>query len=210
MLMSRVRLTTALTALLVLTWIGPATAQVPVTGVDRIEEDWVLVLGTPSPEEAGPQITMTMSPVGDNTQMSMSFNLNYREDPFLAGGLQLRAWSGSSAIGQDSQETAQCSTPSETIRWTQRMSLSGGRLQYEVVGGQSTTWAKFGQGEHLTVPTDLSLASLDGYKASESVARSGVGWQSNRVTSLTLNQVRYYKNGALVAIIKEPQAVLSN
>ncbi len=205
----RARFALALAALLPLTTNEPAAAQAP-AGVDRIEEDWVLVLGTPSADEAGPQLTTTMSPVGDNSQMFMSFNLNYRDDPFLVGGLQLRAWSGTSAVGQNTQETAQCSTPGETIAWTQRMSLSGGTLQYQVTGGQSTTWFKFGQGGQLVVSVGSSLASLDGYNPSLSVSKSGAGWQSNRVTSLKLNQVRYYKSGALVAIINTPQTVIAN
>jgi hypothetical protein len=183
------------------------TATATPAGIDRIEEDWELVLGTPSPEEVGPQITTTMSPVGDNQSMFLSFNLNYRDDPYQAGGLQVRAWSGDRSVGSMTQGSALLRTAGETITWTQRMSLSGGELSYEISAGDSTTWGKFGQGGLLGVGTTASLSSLDGYSPDVSVQSSSPTWQSNRVTSMRLVEVRYYRGGNLVATDDTPRSV---
>ena len=96
---------------------------------------------------------------------------------------------------------AGCARPQgETITWTQRMSLSGGNLNYNVVNGQSTTWGKFGQGQGtLGVSMPSTLSDLGAYKPDYSVSKSGVSWQSNRVTSMTLLQVRYYSGGQLIS-----------
>lgn len=187
----------------------PAAGQA-VSDVDRIEEDWELVIGTPSVVEAGPQLTTTMSPVGDPSQVAFTFNLNYRDDPFRVGGLQLRAWSEKQEVAEDTQEASQCSTEGETISWTQRMSLSGGLLHARVTGRRSTTWSQFGQGGQLTVSMPSSLASLDDYSPAVSLSKSGAGWQSNRVTRLQLKQVRYYRGDQLVGIIETPQTIIGN
>jgi hypothetical protein len=39
------------------------------------------------------------------------------------------------------------------------------------------------------------------------VAQSGVGWQSNRVTEMTLVQVRYYRGGQLISTDNGPRSV---
>jgi hypothetical protein len=182
--------------------------QAQTTDVDRVDEDWELVLGTPSPAEAGPQITTTMSPMGDNALMFMSFNLNYRDDPFQPGGLQLRAWSGEQAQAQDAQKTNLLQTTGETITWTQRMRLVGGTLTYEIVAGESTTWGKFGQGELLDVIVPTSLTSLDGYRPAVTAERSGATWQSNRVGQMRLLRVRYYRGGSLVATDETARTII--
>jgi hypothetical protein len=191
------QLRTALALLLAVFAAGRLQAQT--TDIDRVDEDRELVLGTPSPAEARPQITTTMSPVGDNALMFMSFNLNYRDDPFQPGGLQLRAWSGEQAQAQGTQKTNLLQSTGETITWTQRMRLTGGTLTYEIVAGESTTWGKFGQGERLDVVVPASLTSLDGYRPAVTVERSGATWQSNRVDGMRLLRVRYYRGGNLVA-----------
>jgi hypothetical protein len=190
----------------------PARAITPSApaGIDRVEEDWEVVVGTPSPTEVGPQMTTTMSPSGDNKVAFASFYLNYRDDPFRAGGLHLRAWSDSQAIAQDTQRYELLSTSNETITWTQRMRLSGGSLTYEVVSGESTTWPKFGQGEQLDVIVPSSLTSLDAYRPDYTAANSGVSWQSNRVASMKILRVRYYSNGQLVSTDETPRTIVGN
>ena len=92
-------------------------------------------------------------------------------------------------------------TTGETITWTQRLSLtSSNTLTYQVVNGQSTTWGAFGQAQGFPALTfTAQVSSLANYSPMTSVGNSGVGWQSNRVTQMTLTQVRYYSGGQLVA-----------
>jgi hypothetical protein len=201
-------------ALIVTLLMGPAPSAVFWTGtaigpIDRVEEDWELVLASPDIVACGPQITTTMSPVGDTQVQSMSFNLNYRDDPFATGGLQLRAWDGSSVAAEDSRGSAQCETQGEVITWTQEMSLSGGQLVYVVKDGSSTTWGEFGRGEQIRVTVSTSLTSLDAYQSEESVDNSGPGWQSNRVASMRLVRVRRYSGGQLASVDETPRVIIA-
>ncbi len=198
--MSRFRLAFAPIFLLILTAGGTSPAQTVInSNIDRIEEDWVLTVGTPDLDAAGPQMTTTMSPVGDNSRLFFAFNLNYRDAPFQAGGLQVQGWAGSTkVVSSNSQRTQRCSTSDETITWTQRLSLSGNIMTYDILSSESTTWDKFGQGGNLRLSVASSIVSLDQYDPAVSVKNSGVGWQSNRVTKMTLREVRYYSGGSLV------------
>jgi hypothetical protein len=176
-------------------------AQLPSLVPDRVEEDWQLIIASPDTEGAGPQITTSMSPVADDSTPFVAFDLNYREYPsFQPGGMQVQVWSGKQLLSTATDETAQCSTPNETITWTQAMSVSAGNVSYQVTNGQSTTWGRFGQGQQLAVSFPSSSGDLGGYSPEISTANSGVSWESNLVTSMKLVQVRYYAAGALIRI----------
>jgi hypothetical protein len=85
----------------------------------------------------------------------------------------------------------------------------GGERSFQVINGQSATWGQFGQSQGLSgVNLSTSLSDLGAYKPNYSVAKSGVSWESNRVTSMTLVQVRYYKSGQLIATDSNPRSVL--
>ncbi|MBX6314915.1 MAG: hypothetical protein IRY99_18660 [Isosphaeraceae bacterium] len=194
--------------ILVLDLAGTTWAQVSAPVIDRVEEDWELTIAEPDVAGAGPQITTTMSPAGDNAICFVAFNLNYRDSPFQAGGLQTQAWAGrSTPEDSKSQGVAQCSTSGETISWTQVLALSGGQVTYDIKNGDSTTWGQFGQGGNLKVAFAAPLTSLAAYSPDVSVAKSGVGWQSNRVTSMTLVRIRYYAGSTLVRTDSTPRPV---
>lgn len=166
---------------------------------DRVEEDWELVIATPDPAAAGPQIATSMSPTADDSSPFVEFDVNFRQSPnFQAGGLQVQVWSEKRLLDSSSSGTDQCNTPNETITWTQSMSLSGGSVAYAIKNGQSTTWGQFGQDNQLSVSYTSGLSALDGYSPDTSVTKSGVTWESNYVTSLRLVQVRYYAAGKLI------------
>jgi hypothetical protein len=189
---------------------GPA-APSGLDGVTRVEEDWQLVLGDPDNLGCGPQITTTMSPVGDTRAESFSLNLNYRDDPFQVGGLQARSWVGDQAQAQSTYSGAQCLTTGETIRWTQRLTLSSGRAYFQVVSGSSTTWGTFGDandGSALWVAMPSSVTTLDQYQPAESVGNSGAGWESDRVRQMTLVCVRYYQGDQLLATDANPRNLI--
>lgn len=177
--------------------------------IDRVEEDWQLVVDQPDVEAVGPQITTVMSPVADGSSPFVAFDLNYSEYPsFQAGGMQLQVWSGTRLLDVSSEGSAQFGTPGETVTWTQRLSLADGTIAYQILDGQSTTWGQFGQGEgNLGVSFATSLADLSQYNPATSAASSGATWQSNHVTSLTLLCVRYYSNGSLVRTDATPRSI---
>jgi hypothetical protein len=168
---------------------------------DQVEEDWQVVIASPNPDEVGPQITTCMSPVADGSAPFVALDMNYRDvQTFQPGGLQLNVYSSGNVLDSSTQGSALCQTANETITWTQRMSIASGQVTYTIVNGQSTTWGQFGQNAGLDpVNFPASVTWLDSYSPDVSVAKSGAGWQSNRVGSMTLLRVRYYRNGQLLS-----------
>jgi hypothetical protein len=186
-----------------------AAGAMPAPVLDQVEEDWQVVIASPDVEGIGPQITTCMSPVADGSTPFVAFDLNYREYPtFRPGGMQIQVWSAAQIVDSADQGTAVLATMGETITWTQRMSVSGGMVSYQVNNGQSTTWGKFGQGNAmLNVGFNSAATSMAGYSPDTSVAKSGVTWESNLVTSMTLLQVRYYSNGQLISTDTTPRPI---
>ncbi|RUL86726.1 hypothetical protein [Tautonia sociabilis] len=188
----------------------PARAQEVPAVFDRVEEDWELVIGEPDLLAEGPQITTTMSPLGDITGLFVALNLNYRSQPsYQPGGLEVVSYDGDRVLGTSTQRTSRLATEGETITWTQSLRLSGGLLDYEIIVGNSTTWGRFGQGSgaNLAVRIATGLESMTAYRPTTSVSYSGPGWQSNRVSSMRLMRVRYYNGGMLVSTDETPRSV---
>jgi hypothetical protein len=171
--------------------------------IDQVEEDWQVAIGTPSPAEVGPQLTTCMSPVSDGSTPFFALDMNYHDYPsYQAGGIEAAVISNTDGSVQDysTQGEGVLQTANETITWTQRMSLSSGTATYTVVNGQSTTWGTFGQGYDLDpISFTTAVTSLASYSPATSVAKSGAGWQSNRVSQMTLVRVRYYSGGRLIS-----------
>jgi hypothetical protein len=180
---------------------------------DRVEEDWQMVLATPDTTVNSPQVSTLMSPTGVLTDSALQFKLNYRDEPdYQAGGLSAQVWQGTQFVSNSDQGSAQCGTASESITWSQRMSLSGGNLNFKVFAGNSTTWGQFGVNDgDLAVSTSSSIGDLSGYSPDSSVANTHVTFGVNRVTSMTLLQVRYYQGNTLLSTDTTPRQVnLSN
>ncbi|WP_169977834.1 hypothetical protein [Tautonia rosea] len=205
--MNRPRIVQAVGPLLAVAWIATAgawnaAAQSPTSPIDRVEEDWELIIIAPDAIAEGPQITTSMSPVDSQAGQFIVFNLNYRSQPsFRSGGLELIAYNGEAVLATSTQHTSQLSTANETITWTQSLGVSGGTMRYQIIEGQSTSWGQFGQGSgaNLGLTVATSLSSMSGYYPETSVGFSGVGWQANRVKSMKLLRVRYYQGNTLVA-----------
>ena len=190
----------------------PTTQQTPPP--DRIEEDWQVIVASPSPSESGPQITTTMSPEGDNARHFVAFNLNYRDTPFRAGGLEVRAWSGKTLLRASASitHTQQLATDNETITWTQRISLRSGTIFYSIQNGHSTTWGSFGGTSpdyeltgHLAAYFTCNLSDLSAYNPDYSSGQSDVGWQAQRVSQMRLLRVRYYADNVLIRTDSTPR-----
>ncbi len=195
---------------------SPGVAQTGDGAVaDRVEEDWEVVIGDPDPDSTGPQITTCMNPDSGSSGF-VAFCLNYRDvSGWQPGGLQVKAYGEASGASQDrpllvsaTSDTESLETDDETITWTQRISVSGGALSYSILNGISTTWGSFGQGVGtLGIAYGASLSDLGSYNPADSVKLSAAGWQANRVTSMTLLRVRYYKGGVLIKTEDAPRAV---
>jgi hypothetical protein len=163
---------------------------------DRIEEDWVLVVdGTAS--DQGPQVNTVMSPTADLSQAAVSLGINYCQTPaFAAGGLQVLVFNQNGLASSSTLATNPINA-SETVKWTQRMRISDGNVQFSIPSMTSTAWG--------TVASDSPLASFSisddtftSYSPATSVASSGGAWKTNGLTSLTLSQVRYYSGKTLI------------
>lgn len=192
-----------------------AATQNPLRGdggpnIDRIEEDWEVLIGEPNPDEEAPQIINVFSPEvtsdGDGVSYPEGefavFELNHRTQPdYQDGGMQLQHWTGTQLdevqSWTDERDSCLLSTTGEVITYTLRMSLYDSRLHFSVRNGQSDTWGSFG-GESLRLVSDTSLPNLNGYSTANSTANSRIGFASYRVTRFVLKQVRYYSNGQLV------------
>ena len=69
------------------------------TAVTRVEEDWELVIGTPSTNSDAPQVTCLISPLPNADSYHATFVVNNHDMPtFVAGGLQLQVWNGKTLL----------------------------------------------------------------------------------------------------------------
>jgi hypothetical protein len=196
------RLSGGLLAIAVLLSAGVASGQ----EILKIEEDWQLIISQPDPATFAPQVTTTLSPVGNLDSTYAVFDVNLRNIPsYEAGGVQFQLWHGNTALVSQKQNTGTLlHVADETVSWTQRQSISDGQLVFEVVNGKSQTWGDFGG---LSLASTTELTNLNGYNSSVSLANSAVGFASNRVTSFKLLAVRTYSAAGLIGQDTEPKVV---
>jgi hypothetical protein len=189
--------------------VGAALAQSP--DVMQIEEDWELVVGTPSANSDAPQVTCVIAPVGNVDGVYATFVVNHHDVPaYGAGGLQLQIWDGKTLLASKLfPNHAVLATPGETIRWTQVMKITSEGLVIEVTNGSSTTWGAFGEEGTLKLVVPTTLTNLNGYSAAVSAENSNVSYAGNRVQSLTLKHVRAYGAAGLIAEDNDPRVVHS-
>jgi hypothetical protein len=184
-------------------------AQTPI--VTQVQEDWELVIGTPSQNSDAPQVTCLISPVGNADSLHATFVVNHHDMPaFTAGGLQLQTWNGDEILASIRYPNqAVLNTIGETIRWTQVMRITAEGLVFEVVGGSSTTWGNFGGEGTLKLMVNTSLENLNGYDPAVSVKDSAVSYAGNRVRLLVLKRVRVYSATGLIGEDNNPRIVHS-
>jgi len=161
----------------------------------RVEQDWELQVGTPSPQTDAPQIVCVISPTENVEGLHAAFELNQQTLPsYVRGGLQLQVWNGETSLAERKfPNNNVLALTDETITWTMRMNLAGTSLTFEVVNGQSRTWGAFGgQGYLQASVQSTTLTDLNGYNPQVSVDNSGAGFAGNLVKSLTLKESRLY------------------
>ena len=183
----------------------PAYADGP--SIIRIEEDWEMVIGEPSPSSDAPQVTCAISPLPNLDWLSATFLVNSHEVPnFTAGGLQLQAWRGEQLLdSRHAPNQAVLATPGEVVRWTQVMEKAPDGVKFQIINGTSTTWGNFGDDDALKLNIPTSLPNLNGYNPEVSVKNSGVSYAGNRVRSLVLKKVRAYTAEGLLAEDDNPK-----
>jgi hypothetical protein len=180
----------------------PAHAFVGAT-VMRIEEDWEVVVGEPSPDENLPQLYVVTTPTGNVDGQYSVFEINNLLLPdFYGGGLQFQTWWGDQATGEAHHSNySSLASNGETITFTTRMRAWGdGTISFRIQNGQSTTWGAFGNNNSLRIVRDCELSDLSTYNPESSAKFSRVGSGRGRITTFRIKQVRYYDaNGNLIS-----------
>lgn len=158
--------------------------------VVSVEEHWELQISEPDTERSAPQTTMVMSPNGNVAGVHFLFTLNHANVPeYAPGGLQVQSWLGGELVHEHTANSnVALNHSNEVIRWTQRLSLQDGNLQFQIRDGESETWGAFG-GDELTLEVATLQSNLNSYRPSVSLGESQVGYAENRVVSLTLTKL---------------------
>jgi hypothetical protein len=170
--------------------IAPAWADD--SDVVEVEEHWQLSVGGPDATRNAPQVTMIMSPVDNLSGTFFALTLNHWTYPdFGAGGYQLQKWHGPECVAsKHGIKTAQLHHDGEVVTWVQRLTVHDGELKFQVTNGMGETWGSFG-GWGFSLQTSTHLKKLNGYRPGISIDQSGIGFAGNRVSSLTLQKIRW-------------------
>ena len=187
---------------------SPALADDPV--IIKVEEDWRVEIGTPSPDDHAPQIVTVLSPVGNLDHEYSVFELNHRTYPdYQAGGMQLQRWwcEWLSTTRIWHHNTQNLNINDEVITYTSRMSLEDGDLLFQIRNGVSQSWPDFGTHWHLKTRHLTTLGDLDDYSPDVSATNSRVAFAKHRVRKLVLVQVRYYSQAGLETTDVTPRIV---
>jgi len=172
------------------------------TPIVRVEEDWVIEIGTPDPADHAPQIVGVISPRNDLEGVHAVLELNHVTQPsYVAGGMQLQRWYGPDILDYRFHPSDNLlATENEVIRYTMVMRISNGRLRFSVTNGSSQTWGAFGSYRQLYTSVPTQASDLTGYSPLTSIQHSRVGYASHRVKKYALKEVRYYSATGLVAV----------
>ncbi len=166
-------------------------AQVAMGDIVRVEQDWVLLVGSPDTNLCSPQLFILMYPESGGDYWT-EFLINYCDQPsFSAGGVQIQVWQNNTVLdgADNSPNQSVLYTENETVSFTLSMHLLSGNLHYRAKNVSSTSFGNIG---NLTTNVPYLPANLNNYSSADTVTNSGILYGSNRVQSLTLKQVRKY------------------
>ena len=181
-------------ACFIIAW-GVAPAGVA-ADVERVEEEWELILLDPAPAMTAPQVTCFISPTGNLDSLYAVLEINQQTYPgYTSGGIQLQVWDGGTVIAHKEDSNSKVlATAQERITWKTIMESKGATLKFQVLAASSTTWGDFGATDRMMIVVNPSSArpvrDLNAYTPTLSVSKSCVGFASNRVQSLVLTKVR--------------------
>lgn len=187
--------------------LAPSAGAFDAQPVTKIEEDWEIQIGEPSPDEVLPQIYIVTTPTGDLDGQYSVFEINNLLLPdFYGGGLQFQTWWGDQATGEvHHSDYAALSTTGETVTFTVSMRVLDGNLYFRVKNGNSATWGAFGADPTLRIAQPSNVSDLSGYNPEKSARFSRVGSGRGRVTKFVLKQVRYYNGTTLLSTDTTPR-----
>lgn len=105
--------------------------------------------------------------------------------------MQLHIWQDNTLLGgaDNAPDQAVLANDNETVTFTLSLHAYEGNLRFKVKNMSSTS---FGNTASLTATVPYQPPSLDGYSTDDTANNSGILFGSNRVTSLTITQVRKY------------------
>jgi hypothetical protein len=179
-----------LAALALLAWMTSTGSAIDIV---EIQEHWELSIGEPDAASSSPQVSMVMSPNNHLYGHFFVFTLNHHSDPeWVPGGMQVQHWDGEDVVESHiGPQEGVMTNANEVVRWVQKLSLSSGQLNFEIVSGSSTSWGAFGGQGHLKAAFATNLSNLNNYYPGISIQQSGVCFAGNRVKSLTLTKLRW-------------------
>jgi hypothetical protein len=172
----------------------------------QVEEDWELLVGEPNVLANAPQVSMVMTPFANIEGYHFLALLNLRTHPdYRAGGLQVQLWNGESLVSyHNSPQEELLHHTGETVAWTQRMQLSGGNVVFSIVDGLSASWGNFGGQGYLVASFPSTIDNLISYNPYVTLNESGITFAGNRVSSLTLKQIRWITDSGQVYSVSAP------
>ncbi len=196
----------ALTAILTVAFMGFAVNVGTAYDVIKVEETWELTIGDPSIELNAPQVTMCMSPYANSTSEYFALTLNFRTQPdYVPGGMQLSVYNDESLTSfVHAPIGGSLDQGTETVQWTQTMTLSDGLVTFDLANGTSSSWGSFGGPGWLRQSIRTGGQNLNGYRPAVSLAESEIGYAGNRVASLTLKRIRWYASNGKVYEVNAP------
>jgi hypothetical protein len=158
----------------------------------KIEQDWEVVVGDPDVSLCSPQLFVLLWPASGGDFWN-EFLINYNDQPtFSAGGVQIQVWQGNTVLdGHDnSPNQAVLQLQGEVVTFTLSMRVtSTGDLHYRAKNVSSTSFGNIG---NLVASVPYNQPNLNSYSTDDTVNNSGILFGANRVTSMTLKQVRKY------------------
>lgn len=187
----------------------PTVVLAQSTAIDRIEEDWELVISEPDPNVEAPQVINILSPNGTTYGNYFLLELNHGTQPeYILGGRQLQHWFGESFRSQvTASAPGVLCIADESIRYTLALSIDDGVMKCQVRNGQSVSWGEFGGTSSDRLSTSTSLNSLNWYRTETSVNGAKIGYGSFRVSRFRLIEVRKYSDNQLVSRDTTPHVV---
>ncbi|MGD9853386.1 MAG: hypothetical protein AB7U20_00385 [Planctomycetaceae bacterium] len=192
---------------LCLTPAGAVQADGP--NIIRVEEDWELAIATPDPEANAPQVVCVFGPEDPDHNTHAVFELNHGTMPdFAAGGMQLQCWWQNYLLSyRNHPNFSQFEAAIDTVTFTTVTELAGGKLNLEIINGNSITWGAFGGEGYLKISLNTWRQNLNHYDANKSVEHTRVSFGANRVNRLVRREVRYYSANGLESTDSEDKYV---
>ena len=114
--------------------------------VVRIEEDFIIDIAVTDSHNTAPEIVTVFGTSDPTVGLHAVFEMNHSTYPtFVDGGMQIQGWHGGYFLrARRHPNFAALATTVERITYTCRTRLNYGRLEMEVINGQSVTWGAFG------------------------------------------------------------------